>query len=98
MELFTDTTIRGLLAQSLDTATYDGKVWRDPGGSHGSTEGEYVDWLTIREQSASVIEDVRRIRHHPLVPRSIPIYGYIYHVETGRLVEVQAASDVGQGR
>ena len=98
MELFTDTIIRGLLAQSLDTATYDGKAWRDPAGGHGSTEGEYVDWLTIREQSASVIEDVRRIRHHPLVPRSIPIYGYIYQVETGRLVEVQAASEVGQGR
>jgi carbonic anhydrase len=98
MELFSDTVIRGLLAQSLDTASFDGKVWRDPGGSRGSTEGEYIDWLTIREQAASVAEDVTRIRRHPLVPGSIPIHGYIYQVETGRLIEVPAATEIGRGR
>jgi carbonic anhydrase len=98
MELFSDTIIRGLLAQSLETAGYDGKAWRDPGGGHGSTEGEYVDWLTIREQAASVVEDVGRIRRHSLVPGTIPIYGYIYQVETGRLVEVPGATEVGRGR
>jgi carbonic anhydrase len=97
MELFTDTIIRGLLAQSLETASYDGKAWRDPGGGDGSTEGEYVDWLTIREQATSVAEDVGRVRRHPLVPRSIPIYGFIYQVETGRLIEVTAASEIGRG-
>jgi carbonic anhydrase len=98
MELFSDTTIRGLLAQSLATASYDGKTWRDPGGGHGSTEGEYIDWLTIREQAASVVEDVGRIRRHALVPGSIPVYGYIYQVETGRLVEVPAATELGRAR
>jgi carbonic anhydrase len=98
MELFSDTIIRGLLAQSLDTASFDGKVWRDPGGGRGSTEGEYIDWLTIREQAASVSEDVTRIRRHPLVPGSIPIHGYIYQVETGRLVEVPAATEIGRSR
>jgi carbonic anhydrase len=98
MELFSDTIIRGLLAQSLETAGYDGKAWRDPGGGHGSTEGEYVDWLTIREQAASVVEDVGRIRRHSLVPGTIPIYGYIYQVETGRLVEVPAATELGKAR
>jgi carbonic anhydrase len=34
--------------------------------------------------------DVERIRRHPLVPASIPVHGYIYEVETGRLVEVPA--------
>jgi carbonic anhydrase len=38
-----------------------------------------------------VVEDVQRIAAHPLVPAGIPIYGYIYDVRTGRLVEVPDA-------
>jgi carbonic anhydrase len=44
----------------------------------------------------SVADDVRRIRAHPLVPRDIPIYGYIYDVTNGHLVEVPAATRAGQ--
>ncbi len=98
MELFTDEVIRGLLASSLKTASHDGTKWVDAGGGGGSTEGDYIDWLTIREQSASVADDVRRIRRHPLVPREIPIYGYVYDVKTGKLVEVPAATELGQAR
>jgi carbonic anhydrase len=39
--------------------------------------------------------DVRRIREHPLVPKSIPIFGYVYDVRTGRLNEVNAATEAG---
>jgi carbonic anhydrase len=42
-----------------------------------------------------VIDDVTRIRNHPLVPGSIPVYGYIYDVTTGRLVEVADATNAG---
>jgi carbonic anhydrase len=96
MELFTDDVMRTLLASSLKTATYDGKAWRDPGSAGGSTEGQFIDWLTIKDQTQSVVADVKRIRNHPLVPRDIPIYGYIYHVETGRLVEVPEATQAGK--
>ena len=40
--------------------------------------------------------DVQRIRSHPLVPRDIPIYGYIYDVANGRLVEVPEATQIGK--
>jgi len=30
------------------------------------------------------------------VPTTIPIYGYIYDVKTGRLVEVERATDAGK--
>jgi carbonic anhydrase len=30
------------------------------------------------------------------VPGTIPVYGYVYHVETGRLVEVPAATKAGR--
>jgi carbonic anhydrase len=98
MELFTDEIMRELLASSLKTATFDGKVWRDTGAGPGSTEGQFIDWLTIKDPSKSVVADVRRIRNHPLVPSDIPIYGYIYHVTTGRLVEVPEATEVGKAR
>lgn len=96
MELFTDEIIRGLLASSLKTASFDGKLWKDPAVGPGSRQGDFVDWLTIGKQDESVLADVERIRTHPLVPKDIPIYGYIYQVETGRLVEVPAATTVGR--
>ena len=92
MSKFNDETIRGLLAQSLRTATVDETGWHDAGKGPGSTEGDYVDWLTIRDQTQSVVADVRRIRTHPLVPGEIPIYGYVYDVKTGRLLEVSEAA------
>ena len=32
----------------------------------------------------------------PLVPKNIPIYGYIYDVKNGRLVEVNGATKAGK--
>src|SRR5687768_3836344 len=66
MELFTDEIIRDLLAQSLATASFDGKRWSDPGGG-GSHAGDFIDWLTIKDLAGSVAIDVERIRQHPLV-------------------------------
>ena len=42
--------------------------------------------------------DVRRVRSHPLVPGSVAIYGYVYEVKNGKLVEVPEATRVGQTR
>ena len=96
MELFTDEIIRGLLASSLKTSSHDGKQWKDGGEGPGSRHGDYISWLTIREQAQSVLDDVEHIRRHPLVPSDIPVYGYIYQVESGRLVEVPAATAAGR--
>jgi carbonic anhydrase len=96
MEYFTDTTMRDLLAQSLDTAEFGPQGFRDVGSGPGSVEGAYIDWLTIRDAQQAVVEDVLRIRRHPLVPRRIPIYGYIYDVKSGRLFEVPGATEAGR--
>ena len=95
MLLFNDETIRELLSQSLDTAAFDGEQWRDTGAGPGSTEGQFIDWLTIKKQTDSVIADVNRIRKHPLVPVDVPIYGYIYDVATGKLAEIPEATKIG---
>ncbi len=91
METFTDEVMRRLLAASLETARLGPDGWQDPGGGGGSEEAEFVDWLTIRDREASVLEDVRRIRRHALVPDEIPIHGFLYDVSTGRLGAVTEA-------
>ena len=96
METFTDEVMRGLLASSLKTATIDASGWHDSGEGPGSSEGNYIDWLTFSDNARSVIEDVERIRKHPLVPNDIPVYGYIYDVKTGKLVEVPEATRLGK--
>jgi carbonic anhydrase len=95
MEFFTDDVMRGLLASSLETAQLTDDGFVDVGAGPGSPEAKHISWLTIDDQAASVVEDVHRIRNHPLVPSTIPIYGYIYDVATGRLVEVPAATAAG---
>jgi len=96
MELFTNEVMSNLLTSSLKTASIDASGWHDSGEGPGCTEGKYINWLTIKNQEESVTEDVLRIRNHPLVPKDIPIYGYIYDVKSGRLIEVAAASKAGK--
>lgn len=96
METFTDEVMRKLLAESLDTATIDKNGWRNTGKGPGSHEGDFIDWLTISNLRQSVVEDVERIRHHPLVPKDIAIYGYIYDVKSGQLQEVPDATTIGK--
>jgi len=55
-----------------------------------------VHWHTFTDNPKSVTEDVRQIRNHPLVPRHIPIYGFIYDVRTGKLDEVKEATAAGK--
>jgi carbonic anhydrase len=98
METFTDDIMRGLLGSSLKTASIDASGWHDCCEGPGSAEGKYVDWLTIKDQAESVLEDVTRIKSHPLVPLEIPVYGYIYDVKSGRLLEVPEATAAGQAR
>jgi carbonic anhydrase len=98
MLFFTDEVIRGLLANSLETAALGPDGFYDVGSGPGSTEGAYIDWLTIADQTSGVVNDVRRIRNNPLVPARIPIYGFVYDVHTGRLNEVPEATAVGAAK
>jgi carbonic anhydrase len=95
MEFFTNDVIRGLLASSLEPASLVVGAWKDVGSGPGSRAGEFIEWLAIADQNQSVIDDVNRIRKHPLVPPDIAIYGYIYDVATGRLNEVKEATRRG---
>lgn len=96
MEFFTNDVIRGLLASSLETAALGAEGFYDVGEGPGSTAGDDIDWLTIADQAHAVVDDVARIKAHPLVPSRIPVYGYIYDVRSGRLIEVPGAAEAGR--
>src|SRR5260370_8266947 len=96
IEFFTNDVMRGMLANSLETAALTDKGFQDVGKGPGSRAGEFIEWLTIRDQEQSVRDDVQRIREHPLVPKKIAIYGYVYDVKSGRLLEVPRAERPAQ--
>jgi carbonic anhydrase len=98
MELFSDEVMADLLDDDLATASFDGKSWSNPHHHGGHAAGHFIKWHTIKDQESSVVQDVRRIREHPLVPSNVPVYGYIYDVRTGRLNEVKAATEAGTAK
>jgi carbonic anhydrase len=95
MLFFTNEIMRDLLSKSLRTAALVDGAWKDSERGPGSRAAEYIEWLTIRDQTQSVIDDVERIKSHPLVPHEIPVYGYVFDVATGLLNEVAEASRRG---
>jgi carbonic anhydrase len=96
MELFCDEVMSDLLDDNLATASFDGENWSNPQHGGGCAAGHFIKWHTIKDQKESVAQDVARIRSHPLVPKNIPIYGYIYDVKTGKINEVAEATQLGK--
>lgn len=95
MEYFTDDVIRNLFSKSLATASVDADGWKNVTEEGGSEEAKHISFLTISNQAQSIVEDVKRIKAHPLVPSYIPVYGYIYDVKTGKLAEIAEATAAG---
>jgi carbonic anhydrase len=91
MLFFDNEVMRGLLASSLETAELTPQGFRDVGKGPGSREGEYIDWMTFKDQDQAVRDDVARIQSHPLIPKSIPVHGFLYDVKSGKLIAVEGA-------
>lgn len=88
MQLFDGDIIAGLLETSRATASFDGQTWTNPESEGGSTAGHYVQWLAFKDLTKSVVDDVKRIREHPLTPDDVPVHGFVYDVKTGRLLPI----------
>jgi len=73
--------------------------WKDIGKCPGKDFAKHINWLPILNGlEDSVIEDVKKIRYHPLVPPNIPIYGFIYDIENNKLIPVPKANCIGQAK
>jgi carbonic anhydrase len=97
MLYFTNEKMREMLVTSLETAQLTAQGFQDVGKGPGSPEGNYIEWLTFKDARQAVLDDVARIKTHPLIPMTIPVHGYIYDVKTGKLAEVDGAKSVGAG-
>ena len=53
-----------------------------------ASAGQDASWQTfgvVANQDAALADDVRRVRTHPLIPKSVEIGGFLYDVDTGLL-------------
>ena len=58
-----------------------------------------IDWLAIRVNlSQSVVNAVKTLRNHPLIPSDVPIYGLVFDVITGKLFPVPKAMKIGRAK
>lgn len=88
METFTSDHMGSLLASSIGPAKYADGGWQNASDQPGSVAGKYIDWLTISDPIQCLIDDVTRIRNHPLVPSTMRVHGYQYDIKTGALKEI----------
>ncbi|KAG0325787.1 hypothetical protein BGZ99_000164 [Dissophora globulifera] len=51
-------------------------------------DATHIDFLPFPNLEQNVRDDVSFLRNHPLIPKSIKIYGYVFEVATGRLIAV----------
>jgi len=92
MQAYTDDDIRHLLGLDDNDAAHHGTMWWHVRKSARTAE---IEWLTFKDLTLSVVDDVRRIRGHPLVPHSVTIHGFIYHIHHGTLEAVPEANLIG---
>lgn len=56
---------------------------------------EKIEWSTIDSEPAALIEDVRKLRENPLIASDVTIHGWLLDIETGEVIEVSEATDLG---
>lgn len=88
MQTFNDSVMRDLLRESLSTAQLSEEGWKNVTQDGGSIAADFVPFLSFTDLEKSVRDDLYRIRNHPLVNPKVTIYGFIYQVETGKLISV----------
>jgi len=54
----------------------------------GASAGQDASWQNfgvVEDQEAALLDDVRKVRAHPLIPDSVAVGGFLYDVDTGLL-------------
>jgi len=94
MQAHTDDEIRHKLGRDADAAHHHkDTLWRHVWKS--ARTPAHTEWMTFGDLAESIIDDAQRIRVHPLVPPSVGIYGYMYHIHHGVLESVAEANRIG---
>ena len=56
----------------------------------GAIASEPAHFYAFDNLEENVREQVRKVKSHPWIPKSIPVRGFVYDVKTGKLTEVSA--------
>ena len=54
----------------------------------GESAGQDASWQSfdvVEDQEAALVDDVRKVRAHPLIPETVAVGGFLYDVDTGLL-------------
>ena len=57
----------------------------------GESAGQDASWQSfdvVTDQVGTLIDDVRKVRAHPLIPDSVAVGGFLYDVDTGLLEQI----------
>ena len=57
----------------------------------GESAGQDASWQSfgvVTDQVASLEDDVRKVRSHPLIPDTVEVGGFLYDVDTGLLEQI----------
>ncbi|KAK9814512.1 hypothetical protein WJX72_007124 [[Myrmecia] bisecta] len=57
-------------------------------GADAATTVQGRDFLPFKGMEQSVRNDIATVKASPLIPKDIPVYGYVYDVKTGGLIKV----------
>jgi carbonic anhydrase len=68
--------------------TFTNEQLRDKIRQGLGADASQIDFLPFRDLEDSVRRDVETVRNSPLIPKDIPVSGFIYDVRNGRLLEV----------
>ena len=88
----TDEKMASLLESDLETASFENGDWnsnKNDNSESGSSFGHQVEWNTFLDLKKSILEDIEKIKNHPLTPSHINVYGLIYDVKTGELESLE---------
>lgn len=58
---------------------------RDRVGESAGVDASWQSFHVVEDQVVALLDDVQRIRSHPLIPDTVPVGGFLYDVDTGRL-------------
>ncbi len=58
---------------------------RDLVGESAGMDASWQGFHVVADQRAALVEDVRAVRSHPLIPDDVAVGGFLYDVDTGLL-------------
>jgi carbonic anhydrase len=77
--------------------TFTNQVLRDKVKRELHADASHIDFLPFQGLEESVLEEVAFLLGSPLIPDDIPVRGFIYDVNSGKLVEVPGPAKARMG-